>query len=375
MDNVMLEAASGTMAEMLTPLGAQAPPLSAQAPSRGVSLDGDPDPRQDAIHLNTAFKGRGKNVPEIINILAHRDVTQRAEIQEAYKAMYSEDLKQRLSQELGFAGDVSENLGVNISGDLNGELFGPLSSNIKKAVMLWMLDPAERDATIVGQALTLTSLDLIALTEVICSRTPSEIRLFKKAYFQKYGTQINDDLDFKTYTYHKKLLIACLNAERDEGTVANQSLAEEDAKKLYKEGEGKWGTDEKTFIHIFTQRNRAHLAAVASVYQHLYGNSLAKAVENETSGNFKFGLLTLLRCAENPAKYFAEVLYEAMKGLGTRDTTLIRVMVTRAEIDMNYIKDEYAKIDGKSLRDAIQSNTSGDYRTFLIYLSGPIDAP
>ncbi|XP_058079226.1 annexin D5-like isoform X2 [Magnolia sinica] len=293
MDNVMLEAASKSMAEMLTP---------AQAPSRGVSLNGDPDPRQDAIHLNTAFKGRGQNMPEIINILAHRDVTQRAQIQQEYQAMYSEDLKQRLSQELGFAGDVSENLGVNISGGLNGELFGPLSSNIK-------------------------------------------------------------------------LLIACLNAERDEGTVANQSLVEEDAKKLYKDGEGKWGTDEKTFIRIFTQRNRVHLAAVASVYHRLYGNSLAKAVKKETSGNFMFGLLTLLRCAENPAKYFAKVLYKAMKGLGTSDTTLIRVMVTRAEIDMNYIKDEYAKIHGKSLRDAIQSDTSGDYRTFLVYLSGPIDAP
>ncbi|XP_058079225.1 annexin D5-like isoform X1 [Magnolia sinica] len=366
MDNVMLEAASKSMAEMLTP---------AQAPSRGVSLNGDPDPRQDAIHLNTAFKGRGQNMPEIINILAHRDVTQRAQIQQEYQAMYSEDLKQRLSQELGFAGDVSENLGVNISGGLNGELFGPLSSNIKKAVMLWMLDPAERDATIVGQALTLTSLDLTALTEVICSRTPSEIRLFKKAYFQKYGSQIEDDLSLKTYFSHKKLLIACLNAERDEGTVANQSLVEEDAKKLYKDGEGKWGTDEKTFIRIFTQRNRVHLAAVASVYHRLYGNSLAKAVKKETSGNFMFGLLTLLRCAENPAKYFAKVLYKAMKGLGTSDTTLIRVMVTRAEIDMNYIKDEYAKIHGKSLRDAIQSDTSGDYRTFLVYLSGPIDAP
>ncbi|XP_058089433.1 annexin D5-like isoform X2 [Magnolia sinica] len=300
MDNVMLEAASKSMAEMLTP--AQAPPLSAQAPSRGVSLNGDPNPRQDAIHLNTAFKGRGQNVPEIINILAHRDVTQRAQIQEEYQAMYSEDLKERLSQELGFTGDVSENLGVNISGGLNGELFGPLSSNIK-------------------------------------------------------------------------LLIACLNAERDEGTVANQSTVEEDAKKLYKDGEGKWGTNEKTFIRIFTQSNRAHLAAVASVYHRLYGNSLEKAVKKETSGDFMFGLLTLLGCAENPAKCFAEVLYKAMKGLGTNDTTLIRVMVTRAEIDMNYIKVEYAKIHGKSLRDAIQSDTSGDYRTFLIYLSGPIDAP
>lgn len=32
-----------------------------------------------------------------------------------------------------------------------------------------------------------------------------------------------------------------------------------------------------------------------------------KAVKSETSGKFEFGLLTILKCAENPAKYFAKV--------------------------------------------------------------------
>lgn len=32
-----------------------------------------------------------------------------------------------------------------------------------------------------------------------------------------------------------------------------------------------------------------------------------QAVKSETSGLFEFALLTILRCAENPAKYFAKV--------------------------------------------------------------------
>lgn len=60
-----------------------------------------------------------------------------------------------------------------------------------------------------------------------------------------------------------------------------------------------------------------------------------------------------------------------MKGLGTNDTTLIRVIVTRTEIDMQYIKVEYRKKYNKTLNDAVHSETSSHYRTFLLALLGP----
>jgi hypothetical protein len=53
-------------------------------------------------------------------------------------------------------------------------------------------------------------------------------------------------------------------------------MVEKDAKALFKAGEKKLGTDEKTFIHIFSERSRAHLAAVDSAYHDIYGNTLKK---------------------------------------------------------------------------------------------------
>ncbi|RRT51795.1 hypothetical protein B296_00050891 [Ensete ventricosum] len=58
-------------------------------------------PRQDAIDLYKAFKGFGCDSAAVVNILAHRDATQRALIQQEYKTMYSEELTSRLSSELG----------------------------------------------------------------------------------------------------------------------------------------------------------------------------------------------------------------------------------------------------------------------------------
>ena len=66
-----------------------------------------------------------------------------------------------------------------------------------------------------------------------------------------------------------------------------------------------------------------------------------------------------------------QVLRKAMKGLGTNDTTLIRVIVTRTEIDLQYIKAEYLKKYKKTLNDAVHSETSGHYRAFLLSLLGP----
>ncbi|PWA72270.1 annexin A13 [Artemisia annua] len=301
-------------------------------------------PRDDAMHLYKAFKGLGCDTAAVVNILAHRDASQRALIENEYRTMYHEELTKRLSSEL--------------------------SGNVKKAVLLWMPDPARRDAMILHDALT-TDIDLKEATEVICSRTPSQIQYLKQLYHQLYGTYIEHAIQAQASGDLEQLLLAYLSTPRSEGLEVDRTMADHDAKALFKAGEKRLGTDEKTFRVIFSGRSRAHMAAVSSAYHNMYGSSLKKAVKGETSGNFEHALVTILQCAENPGKYFAKVMHRAMKGLGTNDKTLTRVIVTRTEIDMQYIKAEYYKKHHKSLNDAVHSETSGHYRTFLLSLLGP----
>ncbi|XP_050219976.1 annexin D5-like [Mercurialis annua] len=302
-------------------------------------------PRDDAIQLHRAFKGFGCDTAAVINILAHRDASQRMLIQHEYKTMYSEDIFKRLSSEL--------------------------SGKLETAVLLWMHDLPGRDAIIVRQALLSGSLNLEAATEVICSRTPSQIQVLKQHYYAKFGVHMEHDVSSRVSGDHKTLLLAYASIPRYEGREVDNVTAQSDAKALYKAGEKKLGTDENTFIRIFSERSGAHLAAVDYAYHNMYGNSLKKAIKRETSGLFKYALLTILQCSGIPAQYFAKVLHKAMKGLGTNDTTLIRVIVTRTEIDMQYIKAEYLKKYKKTLNNAVHSETSGHYRAFLLELLGP----
>ncbi|KAK7314688.1 hypothetical protein VNO77_33215 [Canavalia gladiata] len=279
-----------------------------------------PSPRDDAMHLYRAFKGFG--------------------------TIYSEELPKRLASEL--------------------------KGKLETAVLLWMHDPAGRDATIIRESLTANKRTLESATEVICSRTPSQLQYLKQIYYSMFGVYLEQDIQTNINPGdHQKILLAYISTPRQEGLQVNREIAQKDAKVLYKAGEKKLGTDENTFIHIFSERSMAHLAAVSSYYHDMYGHSLKKAVKNETSGSFAHALLTIVQCAVNPGKYFAKVLHKAMKGLGTDDSTLIRVIVTRTEIDMQYIKAEYLKKYRKTLNDEVHSETSGDYRAFLLSLLGP----
>jgi hypothetical protein len=71
-------------------------------------------------------------------------------------------------------------------------------------------------------------------------------------------------------------LLAYVSTPRYEGLEVDRAMTEKDAKSLFKAGEKKLGTDEKTFIRIFSERSRAQLAAITSAYHHMYGSSLKK---------------------------------------------------------------------------------------------------
>ncbi|MFS7927493.1 putative annexin [Helianthus anomalus] len=168
--------------------------------------------------LNKKLEERvGCDTSAVINILAHRDASQRALIENEYKIMYSEELTKKLSSEL--SGNVKS-------------YFGSL-------ILL------EGDAIILKDALT-TDIDLKAATEVICSRTPSQIQHLKQLYHTLFGSYLEHAIQTQTSGDLGQLLLAYLSTPRSHGFEVDRTMVDHYAKALFKAGEKRLGTDEKS---------------------------------------------------------------------------------------------------------------------------------
>ena len=135
-----------------------------------------------------------------------------------------------------------------------------------------------------------------------------------------------------------------------------------DADALYKAGEGRWGTEENTFVRIFGTRTRRQLEAINEAYTTTYGHSLQKAVEKEFGGHLKWALYLLV---QPPHEYFAEKLREAMKGLGSDKDEMTEAVVFRKDRDLSLINDAYVRNYKKTLIHAVESESSGNYKRLL----------
>jgi len=144
--------------------------------------------------------------------------------------------------------------------------------------------------------------------------------------------------------------------------------ARELAEELYKAGEGEAGTNEATFIRILCSYSYHVTRKIIDDYKDIKGDSLYKAIKKEFSGDLRNGLLTLVHSIENLSDCYAQLINDSFKGLGTEDTRLIRLIVSRCEIDLETIKHHYKHLFDHSLEHDLKEETKGDYQKLLLKL-------
>ncbi|XP_071108151.1 annexin A4-like isoform X2 [Haliotis cracherodii] len=298
----------------------------------------------DCQKLRKAMKGIGTDEKAIIDILGYRSTDQRQQIKLMYKTCFGRDLLQDLKSEL--------------------------SGHFEDACIALLYTREEYDAYELRRAMRGAGTDEAALIEILCTRNNKQVLAMVAAYKAMYGRKLEQDIISETSGHFKKLLVSMTTGGRMENQPVDQAKAQQDAKALYEAGQKRWGTDENTFNRILAAQSYDQLRAVFDAYSRIVNQDIEKAIISEMSGDLERSMLTIVKVVRNKAAYFADRLYYSMKGAGTDDRTLVRVVVTRAEVDMVQIKEEFAKRFGKTLESFIRDDTSGDYRRILMALVG-----
>eukprot|EP00051_Salpingoeca_urceolata_P030837 m.9728 g.9728 ORF g.9728 m.9728 type:complete len:928 (-) comp3586_c0_seq2:255-3038(-) len=300
------------------------------------------DPDQDAKMMRKAMKGLGTNEKMLLTIVGSRTNHQRILTAQAYCTNYKRDLYKDVKSET--------------------------SGNFRNLLLALLMPPERFLALAVNQAIKGLGTDDASLMETLCPRTNEEMVLMKQEYQTMFGRDMVGDIKSDTSGSYQKLLMSLAASDRDESNHVDLDLAKDDALRLYNAGEEKVGTDEGVFIEVLTQRNFAQLRATFEAYSKLDDYDIEKSIARETSGKFKKALLLIVKAARSQPDLFAELLHQAMKGAGARHGSLIRVVVSRSEIDIKDISKAFASKYKHTLEQVVRSETSGDYRKLLMEL-------
>ncbi|KAF4517730.1 hypothetical protein B566_EDAN002935 [Ephemera danica] len=294
---------------------------------------------EDGTALRKAMKGLGTDEKTIIDILTNRSNSQRQQISKFF----------------------TEEYGRNLIDDLKSELGGRFED-----VIVGLMDPpVDYMAKQLHKAMEGAGTDETAIVEILCPRNNREIKEIVVAYERLFNRPLAEHLCSETGGEFRRLLVLLVTGVREEFNI-DPNKAREDAEQLFNAGEAKWGTDEHVFNRILTHDSHAQLKLVFQQYKEVSGGRcIEEALRNEISGE-----LLEVECVQDKPLYFARRLQKAMEGLGTDDTTLIRILVSRCEIDLGNIKRMYEKVYDKTLESAVKSETSGDYKRALISLVG-----
>ncbi|GJN00274.1 hypothetical protein PR202_ga17694 [Eleusine coracana subsp. coracana] len=297
----------------------------------------------DCEQLRKAFEGWGTNEELIISILGHRDAAQRRAIRRAYAETYGQELLRSITDE--------------ISGDF------------ERAVILWTLDPAERDAVLANEAARKWQPGNRVLVEIACARSSAQLFAVRQAYHDRFKHSLEEDVAAHATGDFRKLLVPLVTAYRYEGQEVNTRLAHSEAKILHEKIHHKKYSDDE-IIRILTTRSKAQLLATFNYYNDEYGHRINKDLKGDPKDEFLQTLRAVIRCFTCPERYLEKVARQAIAGLGTDENALTRVITTRAEVDLKLIAEAYQKRNSVPLERAVAGDTSGDYERLLLALLG-----
>ncbi|XP_077779616.1 annexin A6 [Podarcis muralis] len=227
---------------------------------------------------------------------------------------------------------------------------------------------ANQDAEALYNAMKGFGSDKEAILELITSRSNKQRHEICQAYKALYGkVSLRRDCSVLQALRNQKenislACILCCSSPSLQSSLVSQKLSDvsgDDSTSL-----------ETRFMTVLCTQSYPQLRRVFQEFVKMTNHDVAHAINKRMSGDVRDVFLAIVRSVKNKQAFFADKLYKSMKGAGTDDRTLIRIIVSRSEIDLLNIRREFWDIYDKSLYHMIEKDTSGDYCKALLAICG-----
>jgi len=301
------------------------------------------NPTQEAQIIKQA-QNKPKNPDAIINIVAYRSNNQRQQIAQMYYNQF----------------------GKQIQDDFRSTF----SSNFQEALVALFFPPIDYDCYQIYNAMKGFGTNEDTLIEVIATRRNERLNQIKLRYEQLYKKELIKEIENETSGFFRRILLALLQAERQVNPNPNEQHCEDCAKRLFIAQKEKKDILQDAYIDIFTKKSREELALISKKYYQWYSKTLIEEVDRLFSSDARRVLKATIYALLSPSEYFAYRIHKAFKKLSINDTIIIRVLVSRDEIDIKRIKRYYKQLYEISLYDEVKKELSGDYQKLLLALIG-----
>ena len=300
-------------------------------------------PEKDAESLRNAMLIKKEQV--LIDIITQRTYQQRQKILTTFNKTYNKNLIVELQKYFS---------GKNYFDDTINLLF---------------TNPIDNDCQTLHTAIKGITRDLDTITEIITTRPSFMLKQITQKYPEFFkGKELSKEIESCSSGMIRKILLSLLENERSQNNSPNLEECQEKAEKLKHEGVKRWEGNNSFFIKIFTTNSPMEIAFISRLFHKMMGFTILQGINNEYSGDIKKFLTTFIFALLSPSEYFASKMNKAISG--KNEKIIIRILISRKEIDMEEIKQYYLKTFGKEMINDLKNLYSGDYLQLISKLVG-----
>ncbi|KAH8054694.1 hypothetical protein JL722_8638 [Aureococcus anophagefferens] len=292
--------------------------------------------------MNPGLTGIGCDDRKLIAALCTRTKASLERTKVAYRAKYDKDLAK----------------------DVKGETKGWFTGSDYGRMMSYALStPENYVADVIHAACHGMGCDEEALIELCLTRSPEQLAAGKKCWEGRRDRGLFDYINKElghSYRHLRYLILEILKGKRIWDGVPDEARANKHVELLHKECAKGMMQDfkEDKVVDYLLAGPPAEAALCADLYEKKYGKSLKKALEAKCGKKFHLALCALL---VTPEEFLAMRLETAMKGWGTDEKVLVRLLGGLDHDSRRRCRRWYQRKYTRTLRDALKSEISGNF--------------